>query len=235
VSEDCARNHLRHLPQWNRGRCRVEVIVNGVDVKGLKKTAENVDRRALRSGLGFGDGVTLLGFFGRFMPQKGFLVLLQALRELARNGFADRVRLVATKDPHGYGEYMGEVERDKELSRMVRFIEPVPNIAAVLPQVDVLAMPSLWEACGLLAMEAMVLGVPVVGSDAIGLREVLRGTPALVPAAADTAQLASAIEATMAPAHSRQAREFMPEAAIRFDNRTSAEKLRTLYDALGRK
>ncbi len=231
VSRDCAKNHLKHFPEWKRGRCRIEVILNGVDVERLTEVAETVDRSALRNEFGFPDDMRVLGFFGRFMPQKGFFVLLDALRELARRGYADRVRLVATKDPHGYrGEYMREVERDDVLSRLVRFIEPVPDIAAVLPQIDVLVMPSLWEACPLLPMEAMVLGVPVVGSDAIGLREVLHDTPSLAPPAGDANALAEALCKAINSPWNAEARTYQPLAKQRFDVTKSASHLRRLFD-----
>jgi glycosyltransferase involved in cell wall biosynthesis len=228
VSHDCAQNHLQHFPEWKRGRCRVDVILNGVDVTRLKRVAATVDRDALRGNLGFSSDVTVLGFFGRFMPQKGFLVLLDTLRELARRGCADRVRLVAAKDSHGYrDEYMREVKRDDVLSRMVRFVEPVS-------QIDVVVMPSLWEAYGLLAAEAMVLGIPVVGSDAIGLREVLHDTPSLAPSAGDAQALASALQKAMGARSRQKADDFTAEARIRFDNRASAEKLLRVYEAIAR-
>jgi glycosyltransferase involved in cell wall biosynthesis len=233
VSHDCAENHLRHFPAWKRGCCRVDAILNGVDVDRLKRVAKSVDRNAMRRELGFDDQVTILGFFGRFMPQKGFFVLLDALRELARRGFADRVRLVATKDPYGYrAEYMRKVERDDLLKRMVRFIEPVPDIATLLPQIDVLIMPSLWEACPLLPMEAMVLGIPVVGSDAIGLREVLQDTPSIAPPSGDAAALAEALIQTVTFPCVEAARRFVLAAQNRFDVCLAGSALVGLYQSL---
>ncbi len=232
VSRDCAENHLAHFPQWRRGRCEVAVILNGIDVGRLRSAAAAVGRGTLRDDLGVADGVRLLGFFGRFMPQKGFFVLLDALRQLAGAGLGERVRLVATKDPHGYrGEYIRTAERDPVLASMVKFVEPVQNIATVLPQVDVLVMPSLWEACPLLPMEAMVLGIPVVGSDCIGLREVLRETPSAAPRAGDPAALAAAIVEALEPSVKKAAKDFASEAQKRFDIRRGAEALRGIYDS----
>ena len=231
VSEDCAQNHFQHFPEWNAGPCRIEVILNGVNVDQLRNVAAKADRNALRADLGFPADATILGFFGRFMPQKGFLVLLDALRELAQRGCADRVRLVAIKDPHGYrGEYMREVERDSTLAKMVCFIEPVSNIAVLLPQIDVLVMPSLWEAYGLLAAEAMTLGVQVVGSDAIGLREVLRGTPSLAPRAGDAGSLADALHKAILSPWNAEAAAYQAAAGRYFDIAESASRLRRVLE-----
>ena len=232
VSHDCANNHLAFFPEWKRSRCRIEVINNGVDVGPLKAGA-TCDLESLRAQFGWNDEMKILGYFGRLMPEKGFLVLLDTIHELARRGLAERVRLVVTKDPHGYrGEYMREVAQDPLLSTMVRFIEPVAEIGTVLPQVDILVMPSLWEACGLLAMEAMVLGVPVVGSDAIGLREVLYNTPSFSPRAGDVGALADSIVDAIANGSGERAKAFVREASIRFDNRASSQKLHELYDRI---
>ena len=235
VSHDCAANHLSHFPKWRHGRCRVQVIMNGIEVERIVRAAGTVDRDGLRRELGLSREITLLGFFGRFMPQKGFLVLLQALRELVRLGHGERVCLVATKDPHGYrGEYIREVERDRVLSRIVRFIEPVPEIAALLPQIDVLVMPSLWEACGLLAMEAMCAGVPVVGSDCLGLREVLRDTPSMAPRAEDPLALATALCRSLESSWRESAASYAEAARARFGVQKPAEELLGLFERCAR-
>ncbi|TSA39781.1 glycosyltransferase family 1 protein [archaeon] len=235
VSNDCAQNHLAFFPEWRRSHCKIDVIYNGVDVERLTAAAKLRSHKTLRAEFGWADEIRILGYFGRFMPEKGFSVLLDALRELAHQGCADRVRLVAAKDPYGYGrEYMHEVAQDDVLSPMVRFIDPVSEIASILPQVDVVVVPSLREAYGLVAAEAMVLGVPVVGSNAIGLREVLSGTPSLSPPAGDARALALALEQAVCSRSKQQAEAYATEACSRFDNRVAAQKLLGLYEALSR-
>jgi len=57
-----------------------------------------------------------------------------------------------------------------------------PNIVDVLARTRVLLMPSLWyEGFGLIVMEAMLRGIPVVASDAGGLAEAKHGTGYLIP------------------------------------------------------
>ena len=56
-------------------------------------------------------------------------------------------------------------------------LEPVKQIEDVLSQARCLLMPSLWyEGFGLIAMEALLRGVPVIASDSGGLAEAKRGT-----------------------------------------------------------
>ncbi len=237
VSRDCSENHLAHFSRWKKGPCRIEVISNGINVKGLLESREcfrQSGRPGIRNELGIDEQVVLGGFFGRFMPQKGFKYLLEALSELARRGFGhDRFRLIATKDAHGYrDETIRSVAERPEVAPMVHFVEPVADIAPLMSQMDVLVMPSLWEACGLLAMEAMVLGVPVIGSDAIGLREVLHDTPSVMPPKENYLALADAIEKYINHPFTNQAKAFETEAQQRFDVVTAADQLLDIYQSL---
>ncbi|SPE26050.1 Glycosyl transferase, group 1 [Candidatus Sulfopaludibacter sp. SbA3] len=64
----------------------------------------------------------------------------------------------------------------------VRFLPNAPNIDDVLAHTRVLLMPSLWyEGFGLIVMENMLRGIPVVASDSGGLKEAKRATSYVIP------------------------------------------------------
>lgn len=64
----------------------------------------------------------------------------------------------------------------------IRLLETVPDIEDVLRKASVLLMPSIWyEGFGLIAMEAMLRGLPVMASDSGGLLEAKRGTGYVIP------------------------------------------------------
>jgi len=64
----------------------------------------------------------------------------------------------------------------------VEILESVPNIEDVLRRANCLLMPSLWyEGFGLIAMEAMLRGLPVISSDSGGLMEAKEGTGFIIP------------------------------------------------------
>lgn len=79
----------------------------------------------------------------------------------------------------------GTTAKDREAlaaTSNVRLLDPVPDIEDVLREARCLLMPSIWyEGFGLIAMEAMLRGVPAIASDAGGLDEVKRGTGCIVP------------------------------------------------------
>jgi glycosyltransferase involved in cell wall biosynthesis len=76
------------------------------------------------------------------------------------------------------------------------------------------------------------MGVPVLGSDCIGLREVLRGTPSRTVLAANADALASALAEAVGSPWREAARRFVPEARERFDVRPFAKTLAGLYESL---
>jgi glycosyltransferase involved in cell wall biosynthesis len=64
----------------------------------------------------------------------------------------------------------------------VAILETVPHIDDVLRETRILLMPSLWyEGFGLIAMEALLRGIPVISSDSGGLVDAKRGTGYVVP------------------------------------------------------
>ncbi|HYP04667.1 MAG TPA: glycosyltransferase family 4 protein [Bryobacteraceae bacterium] len=79
----------------------------------------------------------------------------------------------------------GTTRADREaMARLpnVTVLGSVPSIDEVLAQARVLLMPSLWlEGFGLIAMEAMLRGVPVIASDSGGLVEAKAGTGYVIP------------------------------------------------------
>jgi glycosyltransferase involved in cell wall biosynthesis len=79
----------------------------------------------------------------------------------------------------------GTTSTDREaMSRLpnVTILETVPGIDDVLSQARLLLMPSLWlEGFGLIAMEAMLRGLPVIASDSGGLVEAKAGTGFVIP------------------------------------------------------
>jgi glycosyltransferase involved in cell wall biosynthesis len=108
----------------------------------------------------------------------------------------------------------------------------VPDVTPVLEQLDLVVVPSLWEASSLVSMEAMCAGVPVLGSDCPGLREVLRGTPSRTVRTGDVAALEVGMREALAGLWTDAARAYAPAARQRFDVRQSARRLVELYDTL---
>ncbi len=229
VSESAAAN-LRTVVHGRKATCRrITVIANGIDSETFY-TAPVAD---LRSELGLNANDLLIGFFGRYMNQKGFITLVEAVQLLLTRQppLSRRVVVVAV----GSGAYRSSEERKIAtlgLQANFRFIDFRPLVASLLKAVDVIAVPSLWEACGLIAMEALVCGTPLISSNCDGLAEVTAQTPATLFPILDAAALAAAIEAHIASDHRPEAREFAQIAAKRYSAEPLAANVAALYREL---
>ena len=128
---------------------------------------------------------------GRLIPVKGHLVLLRALAQ-ARSRVPGLVLDVAGQGPlepalRAYAKELG-------LSESVRFLGFVAPIQGAIERSAAVVVPSLGEGFGMVALEAMERGRPVIASDVGGLPEIVadRETGFVVPAG-DAEALADAM------------------------------------------
>jgi D-inositol-3-phosphate glycosyltransferase len=116
-------------------------------------------------------------FAGRIQPLKAPDVLVRAAAELVARDPALRERLVVPilGGPSGSGlehpEALGELAEELGLADQVRFVPPVTRteLATWYRAADVVAVPSYSESFGLVAVEALASGTPVVAADVGGL------------------------------------------------------------------
>jgi glycosyltransferase involved in cell wall biosynthesis len=225
VTYSARENLLTYLPLLRPFQRKTIVIANGIDVESFL----NAERRDLRRELGLPRGSFLIGFLGRFMSPKGFRYLVDALERIQeRQDLSRRPFVIALGEEDGFIREEKEYVKKRGLAESVLFLPFVPHVASTLKGLDVVAMPSLWEACGLLAMEALVAGVPLVGTDCAGLSEVLRNTPARIVPAGDSLALCEALMSEMTNPTTSMAREFALEAAARFEVKERAKAIESL-------
>lgn len=229
VSHSAAAN-LKSLVRGRKATCeRITVISNGID-SPMFFDATAVD---LRAELGLDANAFLIGFFGRFMMPKGFATLVEAVDRLRTQApeLARRIVVVAV----GSGAYRAREERtinSMGLQANFRFLDFRPLVAGLIKAMDVVAVPSLWEACGLIAMETLTCGAPLICSDCEALVEVTTQTPATRFPIKDAAALARAIEEHAAVDHRPAAREYAPIAAERYSADQLAAEMAALYREL---
>ena len=228
VSNDAQENLLTYFPGLARREQKYLVIPSGIEVRRFFEARP----RDLRSELGVGKDFFLIGFFGRFMSQKGFRFLVDAVELLRmKDGLPKRPFVLA----FGEGAFIREEKQaieERGLKNYFCFMPCTPNIADTIKGLDVVAMPSLWEACGLLAMEVLTCGTPLIGSDCIGLREVIKGTPAIVVSKADAADLGRALLQEMEKSSKETFLRYCLTAAKIFDVRKTSQSIMNLYEQM---
>lgn len=169
VSEGMRRDILRCYPSLDPSR--VEVVHNGIDLERWRPVA---DPDLVRS-LGINPDRPSVVFVGRITRQKGLPYLLRAARALPPD-----VQLVlcagAPDTPEILAEVQGLVAELAGERTGVVWIERLltqPELAAILTQATTFVCPSVYEPLGIVNLEAMACGAPVVGTATGGIPEVV--------------------------------------------------------------
>ncbi len=232
VGDDILQHVRSGLPSLNDREDRWVTIRNGIDPAPFLK--DYPDARAdLRRSLDIPDDTFVFGYFGRFMPEKGFNFLLDAVREIVDNDTAPRRFVLMAVGSGDYeSKYRGDTTR-YGLDDTVRFRPFEREVAALMQGCDCVVMPSIWEAYPLLTSEVLCCGIPIIATDCVGLREAVADTPAISVPAGDSSALAPAMTAAMENSDLAEPfRAFRDEAGRRYDVRHAAEKLVALFDKL---
>jgi D-inositol-3-phosphate glycosyltransferase len=186
---------------------RVAVIPCGVDVELFRPRPAAPAR--VRLGL---DAEHVLLFVGRLTPIKGLETLLRALAVLRSDGLASaRLTLLVvggTKGDPGDSVHLRRLAQDLGVASWVDFRGPQPqdSLPDYYAAADLCLMPSRYESFGMVALEAMASGVPVIASRAGGLTVTVQDgiTGRLVPEG-DVAALAHAVKSLLADDAPRRA------------------------------
>ncbi len=191
-----------------------QVLYNGIEDPGLPGSPVELDQV----------GTTSLGAIGRCAPEKGFDVLLRALVELPD------CRLVVL----GEGAARPELTRlaeDLGIAGRVEFVGWVDPPWSAQWSFDALVAPSRVEGFGLVAVEAMLAGVPVVASRVGGFAKIIDdGVTGLLVEAEDPRALAAAIRWLTADSERRLA--MAKRARDSVDGRFGTEAMARAYEAV---
>ena len=177
VSEEEVREALR----LGYARDRVFLIRNGVVPCEAGAVAVQ-EKGALR-----------VGFFGRLAPQKGPDILLEAASAVAAH--LPQVSFVVT----GEGELGGALRAQAETLQLTASVKfkgacPQEETVARMREMDVVVVPSRWEGCPYVVLEAFQAGVPLVASAVGGVPDLVRnGVNGVLVAPEDAEALSDAL------------------------------------------
>ncbi len=150
---------------------RIAVIPSGLDLSQFERT---VPKEEARAQLDLPKDKMIVGLIGRFDPHKGQVLLLQALSLLKDKDVCVCFLGEPTKEAGPeYVESMNETIRKNDLQSRV-FIRPFrKDISTFFNAVDVFVMASRAETFGMVTIESMACGTPVIASNAGGSPEIL--------------------------------------------------------------
>jgi len=155
---------LRHAP-WLKPD-RVQVIYNGIDPEPFTTPAV----LNLRQELGLGPVSRLIGCVGQLDERKGWHTLMPAFVQTARRH--PEAHLVAV----GVGPLRDWIEHyaiEQAVADRVHLLGFRDDIAEIMKNIDMLVLPSLWEGFGIVMVEAMAAGKPVIVTNVSSMPEVV--------------------------------------------------------------
>lgn len=185
---DAVRDDMRRcLPSWPAER--IQTLYNRIDVEALQ--AELVPRDEARRVLGLDPQAWIVGNVGRLHPDKDQATLLRGFAQ-ALPGLAGGARLAVL----GKGRLEGELKAlaaELGIAERVDFLGQVADARRYFQAFDVFALSSDHEPFGMVLLEAMAAGVPLLATACGGAREVVEGVGVLFPLG-DAAQLANGLK-----------------------------------------
>lgn len=174
---------------------QVRVVHPGVEMAFFSPGEKGMARAAL----GLDPEAKIVLFAGRIQPLKGGEIALEAAEILRK---FHEIQLVVIGGPSGHE---GEVElqrlkdktREAQLAKSVLFVPPQPHelMSSYYRAADVCIVPSRTESFGLVALEALACGTPVVASAVGGLMALVEnGRSGYLVGVRDAASFAKAID-----------------------------------------
>lgn len=150
---------------------KMDVVPNGIDAGKFEFDFPEKERAAFRARFAAPDE-KIIFFVGRMVREKGAHLLLEALPIV--KAYEPKAKLVIAGG--GYRDHLTQFSRFARLEPSVLFTGFIPDadLMKLYRVIDVAAYPSLYEPFGIVALEAMASGAPLVVSDAGGFKEVVQ-------------------------------------------------------------
>jgi len=224
----CSRNVMENCGHFERIADKAEVLHNAIDTNAMGRGS------SIRATLGLNDTDIAIGTVAQVVQRKGIDILIETARILLRER-SDLAFLVAgptTPAEEEFGCRMRTAAGEPDLRGRIRFLGSRSDIPDFLASLDLFLLPARAEPFGIVVIEAMAAGVPVIASKVGGIPEILsspeigRLVDPLTPEA-----FAGAVREILAlPDRGRSiGAKARLSLAGRFDIATAGERLKKIY------
>lgn len=189
---------------------KILLLSPGVDIKLFRPINKNRAKKFVRADLKH----KLILFVGRIEPLKGIDVLLYALKILVQNNLKIPLCLwivgannTVDKKKAAELKRLVEIKNLLGIENYVKFVGQKGN--AELPyyynSAEIVVMPSQYESFGIVALEAMACGIPVITTDVTGISGLLdKKHSSLLTSASNPIDLAGKIKNLLVNKHEHQ-------------------------------
>lgn len=148
----------------------ITIIHNGIDVERFREHENMRIREQRKRDLGLREG-PVVGIVARLSEEKGHLYLIEAMKSVLSR--IPQAQLLIVGNGRMKKELL-ELTKNLGMEKNIFFLTEVDDTKQVLAVMDLFVLPSLKEGLGLALMEAMALGLGVIGSDVGGIRSLIQ-------------------------------------------------------------
>ncbi|MEM7725571.1 MAG: glycosyltransferase family 1 protein [Cyanobacteria bacterium P01_A01_bin.45] len=188
----------QHMRELVSSQGNIDVIPCGTDIQRFG----HIERQVARKELGLDQEARVVIYVGRFDRRKGIETLVRAVRESQMYGSSNLKLLIAGGSRPGHSDGIERDRIEKIVNELgMRECTTFPGrlsqeeLSSYYAAADVCVVPSHYEPFGLVAIEAMASGTPVVASDVGGLQfTVVPEETGLLAPPKDSASFSKAID-----------------------------------------
>lgn len=160
-----AYEHLYNV--YNVDKERLALVQNGIDLNQFKK---NNEKTISRKSLGLKENDIVIGIVGNLRIEKNQQLLIRALALLSKTSKKYKIVLVGNGPCRNDLEELSAELGVTDQSIFAGTRNDVPNIYGIF---DMYCLTSHYEGLPLTILEAMASSVPVIGTDVLGIRELI--------------------------------------------------------------
>lgn len=153
---------------------KVKVMYYALDLKPFETDYDYEE--SFRKEIGVGRDEKLIGLVGRINPGKGHDILFHAIKSIIPRHPSLKVAIVGKEETRIEKDFLRELKalaEKMDIKDRIIFTGMRDDVPRVMKSLDLLVLPSHHEGFGIVLMEAMAAGVPVIGSNVGGIPEVI--------------------------------------------------------------
>ncbi len=152
------------------GISNVATVPNCID---LSKLNQKVDGSGVRESFGIKPKEKMVLYLGRLSREKKIEVLLNAVKLLIKKDKGIKLIVGGTGPAEQHYKDLAKRLGIMSNTKFIGFVSP-KTLPSVYAAADVFCIPSTFETQGIVILEAMALGKPVVGADYMAIKELIR-------------------------------------------------------------
>lgn len=215
---------------------RLHIIPRGVEVERF--TTRKPTKAEARERLGLPLDATVIGLVGRLDPKKGQDIVIKALAKVHTAGHRPHLLLVGDQSFGEGDQYTATVHglvAESNLTDYVHFRPHQKDVEYAYAALDIFVLASKSECYGMVTVEALVSGLPVIGTNDGGTISLIDpGRNGLLVEPRDVDDLTGALMALLNDKQlvQRMSREAGKESAVKYSHQRQCESWEVVLDTL---